>query len=90
VHTRLLPALLVISALFPLTGHAIDTPIEGGPGSGTFRDVCPTGQFLVGVSIRSGTWVDAIYPLWPRSRLTAGSEDGRAGHGTVGVGALLC
>lgn len=43
--------------------QATDLPIQGGPGGGEFRDDCGAGRYLVGVSIRSGGWVDAIFPL---------------------------
>jgi hypothetical protein len=45
------------------SAHATDLPVEGGPGGGPFRAECPSGQYLVGVSIKAGAWVDAIYLL---------------------------
>jgi hypothetical protein len=58
----LLVGLVVLSALAALPSQATDTGVSGGPGGGPFREVCP-GQFLVGVTIRAGAWVDAISPL---------------------------
>jgi len=32
----------------------------GGSGDASFRDVCPMGQYLVGLRVRSGSWVDQM------------------------------
>lgn len=53
---------LFLSVLGTAPAQATELPIEGGPGGGSFRALCK-GQHLVGVSIKSGTWVDAIFPL---------------------------
>jgi uncharacterized protein YkwD len=42
-------------------GRALTTfPPHGGSGDADVTDKCPTGQFLVGLSIRSGSWVDQM------------------------------
>src|SRR5687768_6878874 len=43
--------------------EARDTPLTGGGGGGNFRDQCGAGQYLTGVSVRSGSWLDAVIPF---------------------------
>ena len=52
----LLVALLFASA----PAEAKDLPIQGGPGGSYFRSECPVGQWVIGVMIRHGFWVDAM------------------------------
>src|SRR5262245_47067240 len=72
--------------------RATDLRVEGGPGGAPFRAQCPAGRFLVGVSIRSGAWLDAIFPLCagflPDQRLFAGTTRGSR-HGGTGGSPLL-
>jgi len=55
--------LVLSSALLFGQAQATDLPLDGGPGGAPFRDACAPGQFLVGVSVRSGGWLIAIAPL---------------------------
>lgn len=51
--------------LYMLTASSVQStvlPPQGGAGGGSFVVECP-GQYLVGVSLRTGGWVDAIAPL---------------------------
>ena len=43
--------------------EARDTGIIGGSGGGPFRDQCGAGQFLTGVFVNSGAWLDSLIPL---------------------------
>jgi len=54
----LLPLLLCGS--FNSIAKASDLPVVGGPGGGAFRLACGRDEFLVGVYVKSGTWIDAI------------------------------
>ena len=49
--------------LLVIPASATVLPVQGGPGGGSFVAECPRGQFLVGISVRSGYWIDAIFPL---------------------------
>jgi hypothetical protein len=53
--------LLLAGALSPAA--AGDTHLTGGGGGGNFRDQCGAGQYLTGVSVRSGSWLDAVVPF---------------------------
>ena len=44
----------------PSTGWATEFPWLGSSGDAGFKDLCPAGQFLVGLSIRSGSWMDRL------------------------------
>ena len=60
---RTIVALVAFTLLGLGTLQARDLPVEGGRGGGAFRAECPGGQYLRGVSIRAGSWVDAIAAL---------------------------
>jgi hypothetical protein len=45
------------------SAEARDTHLTGGGGGGNFRDQCGPGQYLTGVSVRSGSWLDAVVPF---------------------------
>ncbi len=52
-------------SLFAISQSAAarDTGLAGGPG-GDFREMpCPDGYFLVGLSARSGAWIDRVAPV---------------------------
>lgn len=53
---------LVLAGAFSLA-EASDTSLTGGPGGGNFRDQCAPGQYLTGVSVRSGSVLDAVIPF---------------------------
>ncbi|MCP5265174.1 MAG: hypothetical protein H6934_03650 [Burkholderiaceae bacterium] len=53
-----LPAVAACLA-FGTPVHATDIPIQGGPGGGYFRSLC-SGDYVVGLYLRSGAWVDAV------------------------------
>src|SRR5262245_53708134 len=63
---RLIPflSLLIIPIFAPGNAEAVgDLPMEGGSGGGPFRAECPAGQYLLGVSVGSGAWIERIAPL---------------------------
>ena len=51
--------LLFVSMFVTGVVQATDLPLGGGPGGSPFRREC-SGDFVVGVYVRSGDWVDAI------------------------------
>ena len=56
-------AVLIAATLGLAIGTAYafkEFPTIGGNGGGENRDRCGTGQYLIGVSIKSGSWVDRI------------------------------
>ncbi|MCP5265175.1 MAG: hypothetical protein H6934_03655 [Burkholderiaceae bacterium] len=58
----LYPAGLTVLAAFlsmATPARAVELGIEGGSGGALFRSMC-TGAYVVGISLRSGGWVDAI------------------------------
>jgi hypothetical protein len=55
-------AALTASVLTISSAQSTVLPPAGGPGGGNFVAEC-AGQYLVGVSLRTGGWVDAIAPL---------------------------
>jgi hypothetical protein len=58
------PALAVMALLLgSAAAYATDLALRGGSGGNAFRSECPAGQFLVGMSIKAGAWVDAVAPL---------------------------
>lgn len=57
--TAALYVLACLGCLISGSVAAMDFPAFGGSGN-DFRDTCPAGQFLVGLSGRSGQWVDQI------------------------------
>ena len=60
-HPPLQFSILLASLLFACAPtEAKDLPIQGGPGGTDFRSECGGGQWVVGVEIRHGLWVDAI------------------------------
>ena len=47
----------------PLASNSVaakDFPAVGGGGDASFRDPCPANQFLVGLTVKSGAWVDRM------------------------------
>jgi hypothetical protein len=46
-------------ALIACPAGAGDLPVKGGPGGSYFRSDC-SGDYVVGVYVRSGAWIDAI------------------------------
>jgi hypothetical protein len=46
----------------PISGSyaATEFPAFGGTGDASFRDMCPPGEYLVGLRARSGSWVDQM------------------------------
>src|SRR5262245_3408118 len=54
--------LMVVFAMLgssSVVSQATDIPVRGGPGGGYFRTDC-SGDYAVGVYLRTGAWVDAI------------------------------
>ena len=58
------PAIVVflqlLAALYPTVSSATEFNWDGSSGDAGFKDFCPAGQFLVGLSIRSGSWMDRL------------------------------
>ncbi len=63
-------ALVLAGAASPAAAR--DTGLTGGPGGGAFRDQCGPGQFLTGVSVNSGSWLDAVTPFCARFNAQTG------------------
>ena len=42
------------------------TPVFGGNGGGAFVHYCPNGTYIIGISGRTGDWIDAIQPICAR------------------------
>ena len=60
-HRPLQFSILLVSLLFACAPtEAKDLPIQGGQGGSYFRSECGAGQWVIGVMIRHGLWVDAI------------------------------
>jgi hypothetical protein len=60
-HRPLQFSILLVSLLFACAPtEAKDLPIQGGPGGSYFRSECGAGQWVIGVTIRHGLWVDAM------------------------------
>jgi len=56
----LLPlALAVVAGLSPAMSARFIEPF-GARGDASFRDVCPAGQYLTGLRVRSGAWLDQV------------------------------
>ncbi len=73
---------IVAAALVWAAGAQAGTPafaqdyeagLAGGPGGAPFNLRCASGDYLVGVQVRAGTWVDAIAPLCGRWDVTSQS-----------------
>jgi hypothetical protein len=73
-------AILFSSVLMASPAQSTVLPPAGGPGGGNFVLEC-RGQYLVGVSVRTGGWVDAIAPLCA-SFLPAEDKFGKWKRGT--------
>ncbi len=54
-------------------------PIFGGPGGGPFTLVCPS-EVVQGVTIRSGTWIDAIGVICPSGKKALTGGNGGSAH----------
>jgi hypothetical protein len=63
MHGLFLLGFFILSVLANCSVQATELPVEGGPGGGPFKFRCNKGEYLVGFSIKSGAFVDAIYPL---------------------------
>src|SRR5882724_8150719 len=62
--TRLVTAALlaVLAGVVVIDGAAAkDWPPVGGSGNDSKRDKCKPGEYLVGVKVKSGAWVDQMY-----------------------------
>jgi hypothetical protein len=79
-------ALALLVGFGSTPAQSTDLPVEGGRGGGNFRADCGAGRYLRGVSIRAGSWVDAISVLcavdtapnghlgkWKREQRTGGT-----------------
>ena len=75
---------LLVLAATPVAAKEF-APVGGG-GDSSFRDLCPAGQYLVGLRVRSGLWVDqmsiACAPVKPDGSIGARSHGpARGGNG---------
>jgi hypothetical protein len=63
-HSRLIdPLLLALAFLASLClapASATTFPPYGGGGDASFSDTCPNGEYLVGLRVRSGLWLDQM------------------------------
>jgi hypothetical protein len=53
-------AFMFIAGLAPDAEAAKEFAPIGGRGDAGFRDMCPAGQYLVGLRVRSGSWIDQM------------------------------
>jgi hypothetical protein len=91
-------ALLALAALLaapaPRPAAAASTETIGGPGGAPFRVACGGGRYLVGLTGRSGSWIDQVAPVCVRlvgSRWTDVPRVGPAVGGETGVAfTMLC
>src|SRR5882672_1271222 len=61
--TRKIAAAIFSLLAGPLASNSVaakDFPAVGGGGDASFRDPCPANQFLVGLTVKSGAWVDRM------------------------------
>lgn len=58
-RTGRLLALICLTTLISSSANATDLPVQGGPGGSYFRSDC-SGDYVVGVYVRSGAWIDAV------------------------------
>ncbi|MBO9558069.1 MAG: hypothetical protein J7515_05720 [Caulobacter sp.] len=65
---KLVFSILAWMALATSGSAQIHTPAVGGPGGGAFVETCGGGanNFLIGVTGRTGDWIDAIMPICAR------------------------
>jgi hypothetical protein len=54
---------LTIGALSATHAHARETEIWGGPGGARFDLPCAPGEYLIGLAVSSGQWIDRVAPL---------------------------
>lgn len=52
--------LLVLVAAAPASTSATTFPPFGASGDASFSDTCPAGEYLVGLRVRSGAWLDQM------------------------------
>lgn len=92
VHrSALLALLLVVGFAFVCSDLALatDLPVYGGPGGNEFRAECPKGSYLVGLTGRTGAWVNRIAPIcapWLRGSQTLGAPSIGQSFGMSGGG----
>lgn len=77
------PAALV--AALPSAASARSTPALGGGGGGEFQSGCPINSYMIGVSGRTGAWIDAIQPVCARWNVRTQQLDS-AGRGPLAGG----
>jgi hypothetical protein len=58
-----LAALIVATAAIPAGASETNTETIGGAGGGHYRIACGPGRFLVGLTGRSGAWIDQVAPI---------------------------
>jgi len=79
--------LAVLAGVVVIDGAAAkDWPPVGGSGNDSKRDKCKPGQYLVGVKVKSGAWVDQMYIICStvRDHATFGRDYGTPRGGTGG------
>ncbi|NYH99947.1 CAP domain-containing protein [Cupriavidus plantarum] len=96
----LLCFLILLSSLHSRLGSARDFAAVGAQGDFAARDACPAGQFLVGMRVRSGAWMDQISitcaPVAPNGDVgapwfgtTRGGNGGGPSERTCGAGKIV-
>ena len=78
-HTLLFVSIFVTAAV-----QATDLPLRGGPGGSPFRREC-SGDFVVGIYVRSSDWVDAIGLKCGIFNRTRGNSISRRGTHRISV-----
>jgi hypothetical protein len=67
------------------TASAKSFPPYGASGDASFRDTCPKGEYLVGLQVRSGAWLDQLaiscHSLTGKGGLHHGPAHGGEGGG---------
>jgi hypothetical protein len=80
---------------FAFDPQRVDVPAIGGPGGGPFRAGCEPGDYLVGLKVRHGSWIDAVEGIcdrWDWDRMSAFwvRDTPRFGGGGGGDGIVRC
>lgn len=77
-----------------MAGHDNIIPSFGGPGDKAVRDLCYAGHYLVGLSVRAGSWWDQVEircaPVASLGELGPKSALPRGGNGGVGPTLYRC
>jgi hypothetical protein len=79
--------IVAVTAASGAVADDLQSVATGGPGGATYSDRCAPGEYLVGLSVHSGNWVDAVAAVcapWVRGAGAFGSRSTRALRGGPG------